>query len=66
MEPKNLVDRKVFLKVGTTGRGTYYILNPALKTQKGQIIPEIFTIKSSDLVLKVSENVRLVKQIFGV
>ena len=29
-----LVDKKIFQKVGTTGKGTYYILNPAIKTQK--------------------------------
>ena len=31
-----LVEKKVFQKFGTTGRGTYYTLYPALKAQKAQ------------------------------
>jgi len=32
----DLVNKQVFQKVGTTGRGTYYVLNPAIKAQKTQ------------------------------
>ena len=31
-----LVEKKVFQKFGTTGRGTHYTLHPALKAQKTQ------------------------------
>ena len=36
IELNTLVEKKVFQKFGTTGRGTYYTLNPALKAQKTQ------------------------------
>jgi ATP-dependent DNA helicase RecG len=36
MDLSDLVQKKIFQKVGTTGKGTYYTLNPALKTQKAQ------------------------------
>ena len=34
IELNTLVKKKVFQKFGTTGRGTYYTLHPALKAQK--------------------------------
>jgi len=36
IELNALVEKKVFQKFGTTGRGTYYTLYPALKAQKAQ------------------------------
>jgi len=33
MELKNLVEKGIFEKVGITGKGTHYIMNPALKPQ---------------------------------
>jgi len=36
IELNALVAKKVFQKFGTTGRGTYYTLHPALKAQKTQ------------------------------
>ncbi len=32
----DLVNKEIFQKVGTTGRGTYYTLKGALKAQKTQ------------------------------
>ena len=36
MELKDLVEKGIFEKVGSTGKGTHYIMNPALKPQKPQ------------------------------
>ncbi|MGB9929831.1 MAG: RNA-binding domain-containing protein [Methanosarcina sp.] len=36
MELKDLIDKGIFEKIGSTGKGTHYIMNPALKPQKPQ------------------------------
>jgi len=48
MDLANIVKKGILQKIGTTGKGTYYILNPAIKAQKTQ--------ESSNKDAKIEKN----------